>query len=110
MNTSFLETAPCANIYDVLAVQACKQVRLASTRAKMAKGMQNHLELVTSDSIDLTKGYVICINGAFDRAELWKRNAKGEHTCKLLEMWLQPSMTTQVPAGMLVQNGGLQHA
>lgn len=105
MNVAFIETAPCANFYDVLAVQACKQVRLANDITELANAIQQHFEIMNSESIDRAKGYGLVIGIPYS-LELWKRNEKGEYTCKLLEMWLQRT-SSRIPENIIIHKGNL---
>lgn len=109
MRTKTSLIAPCAHTFDTLAVQACSQVHLASSRAELMKATNQYLDLINSESLDIRRWYTIVDNVITDSIELWKINEAGERTCKLLEMCLMPPSIAEVPRGLLV-NQEMRHA
>lgn len=96
MKVIFTETAPASNTFDILAVQACCQIRYANSKLELFNAMRFNLSLANSPSIDITKGYHLVDNTILQRIELWKVNEEGDRVCMLLTAGLQSFSLAEV--------------
>lgn len=96
MKVIFTETAPASNALDILAMQACSQVRFANTKLELFNAMRLYLSLSKGPSIDTIKGYHLVDNTILQRIELWKVNEEGDRVCMLLTAGLQSFSLAEV--------------